>query len=185
MSAFESIYVGFWKHVSEIVLKTVPSSKQYHLHYAILSLTTAIVTFLQSNPSDMEEFKKKAATVLYSCVHINICIRSAVAIRYDPPALPDRPPTLKMLKYLAAVSAAGTTYEVDPEAEPPHLFFAPYAANKIIEKAIVNILQCLMAYTNSTLRELAIYLQREFDPIMYVVESSSNRGLEHLPIEYV
>jgi hypothetical protein len=184
MSAFESIYVGFWKHVSAIVLKTVPSSKQYNLHYAILSLTTAIITFLQSDPSDTEVFKKKAAAVLYSCVHINICIMDSVAVRYDPPALADRPCIRKLLEYLALISEAGTHYEINIEADPHHLFSGPYLANKIIEKAIFKILQCLTSYTGGTLRELAICLQREYDPIMYLVESSSDRGLEHLPVEY-
>jgi hypothetical protein len=166
------------------VLKTVPSSKQYHLHYAILSLTTAIVTLLQSDPSDNEAFKKRAATVLYYCVHINICIQNSVALRFDPPSLPDRPPTRKLLEYLAAISEAGTHYIMNTETDPQYLFTGPYLANKTIERAVFKVLQCLTAYTGNTLRELAICLQKEYDPIMYVVESSSNRGLEHLPVEY-
>jgi len=182
-SSFESIHTGFWKHVANTVISTVPPTRIYHIYYAIMSLTTAVISMLQVDRYELQTLRKKGVEILRAIVHLNICIKDSVDLRYDPPRLSTRPRTIFLLEYLRVISEAGKMITSTDIGSYP--FYAPTIATEHMQIALSKMLQLVSTYCEISLRDLAILHQQQYDPDGFRTERNRLMGLLYLPVEYV
>lgn len=184
----ENILHGFWEHFSNHVKKTTPLIGLNSIYYAGLGLNASIVKFLDTEPSDVENYEKWAAEALGYVVHLNELKKWSCIVNYgyDIPTRQAGPSVSDLYQSLRRVTVA-TMCHISNGGELPdmELFRCEPRVSGYMRHGLEMILQVIASYTGRTLRELAIIHQKKHDLLNYAHENLNGIGLNHLPLERI
>jgi len=197
----ETIYIGFWSHMGNIVVKKCHRDKVNSPIFAILTLIASMTDFLlninelpilverESVSTQTTGLEIKCAAILAGIVYLNRVKKYEIRISYNPPVIRREgiePCKRRLLLWTQILANCARCHVANPrygEGEPTHV--CPKGISEILEIGMSRILARLVAMTGRSLRYLARVHQREIAFLDFEAEKESGIGLCFLPPEYI